>query len=431
MFGHLFSTRDKKPERDDETHRITPEIEDDRVASASIKAESDRDVALPGEKVFFPKIEPLKELLPVKEKIAGDYKIGDLFKIMHEIKASELYIGPDAPPYFRINGMTLKTDLDILSPDNCRELLCQVCSEEEIEDLEASGEIEFTFEVNDLSRFKINIFKQLNGYGGNFKKIPLRLQSYKNLNLSPIVSKIALYNRGLVIITGPSGSGKSSTMGAIIELINKQRNALIMTVENPVEFIHESKSSIVIHREIGTNVFSYKEALQSILKEDPDVVFIGGELDGPEIVEMALKAAEMGSLVFCLMHLTTSSRAIRRLLNFFPEEHMPLIAARLSTNLKAIIAQQLATGIDNKSLYVATEIMLNSAEIAELIRRGKIDRIDEVIAKSKYMGMQSMEGSIRDLFDQRVISVATAQGLGCDPSYLYPTGELKAPDVED
>ena len=308
MFGRLFSTRDdKKPDIDEPSARITKELDRSDIDGADIDVTVNEAIRpFPEAVTGIPKIRVIKELFPVKENLPDDYKIGDLFKAMVDMKASELYISSESPPYFSVNGRTVKTDLDVLQEDRCRELLCQVCSEEELEDLEASGEIEFTFEVKDLSRFRINIFKQVNGLGGIFKKLPFHIRGYKNLNLPPIVSKIALYNRGIVIVTGPSCSGKSSTMASIIDLINKSRDALIMTVEKPVEFIHNNKKSIVINREIGTNVFSYKEALQAVLKEDPDVVFIGGELDSAEIAELALKTAEMGTLVFCCMHLNGS-----------------------------------------------------------------------------------------------------------------------------
>ena len=424
MFGRLFSGREKKPDKE-EFSTISQEMEDgssvemsaeiETVVSQEIEDDSSLHIAteLTDEKETLHKVEITKKLLPLGEKLVKDYKIGDLFRVMQDVLASDLYLNSNAPPYFRIGGLVQKSDLRPLSVKKTRALLWQVCSEDEIEDLEASGAVEFTFEVNDLSRFRINIFKENNGYGGVFKKIPLQIQTFRNLSLPPIAKKIALYNRGLIIISGPSRSGKSNTIASIIDLINEERNALVMTIENPVEFIHESKNSIVIHREIGTNVFSYEDALEAILKEDPDVIFIGRDLNSPEIINLALKSAERGALVFGCLHLNSSQKVLKRLLSFFPSNRTRQLAKRLSAVLRAIIVQQLLPKSDSSGLCLAVELLLNSPEIAELIRNRKLDEIKPVLEKNKAIGMQSMESSIAELLEYEIISPEIAEEGGC------------------
>lgn len=412
MFGRLFSSREEK--KDIQEERVL-DVKEPMVTRPSVLEATRLFLSETGDK--FNLLGTKKDVLSIKGELPEDYNIEVLLNTIINMGASELYLYSEASPYIRRHGIILKADLAPLSTDKCEELISQVCSEEEFEDLDVSGEIDFIYELKELSRFRISISKRNNGLGCHFKRIPFQIQTFQNLNLPPIMGRVALYKRGLVLITGPSKSGKSTTMASVIDYINEKKKSLIITIEDPVEFLHNNKKSIVIHREIGTNVFSYKEALQAIIKEDPDVVYIAGDLQDAETAELALRAAEMGSLVFSNLHLDSACKAIKRIVNFFPPERFQEIAARLSIALKAIICQHLIPKPEEEGSTLVPEILLNSKEISDLIRRGDLENINSLMSKSRKMGMQTMNDALIDMVEYKMISPEVAKYMGCSQTY--------------
>ncbi|HPZ10295.1 MAG TPA: ATPase, T2SS/T4P/T4SS family, partial [Candidatus Eremiobacteraeota bacterium] len=374
MLGRLFTgkeknDKEKKTEEQEESvdiFRKTRSTQTKTKRLTGLEIEKDRIISDAIHKV--PKSRKVKDIEIVKTNITGSFNIEDLLEAMSQIQTSELYINPGISPCFRLYGELVKSDMEALAEEECKELLYQACTEEQIEDLETSGEVSFSFKLKEKERFRVSISKEFNGFGGVFKRIPSEI-----IPLSPALDPLTHYKRGLVIISGPSDSGKSTTAASIIEYINQNREELIITIENPVEFIYENKKSIIIQREIGTNVYSSKEALQSALRENPDVIFIGAELRDMDNILLTLKAAEMGSLVLCVLHMDNAMNSIKKILSFFPPDKSPQMAKRLSSVLKAIISHKLIPKQDKKGQCLAMEIMFNSREISDLINKGNID----------------------------------------------------------
>ncbi len=420
MLGRLFTGKEKngkekKLENEYEEHGKSHRKSRTPAVSHTKKLPAitlDSEIKVQPEKPKRQRTQKSKDIEVIKTDITGDYTIEQLLDVTGKLDISDLYINAECPPCFRLYDQMMKSDLDIISEDKVKEMLYQICTEEQIEDLETSGEVRFPLQLNETGRYRVSICKQNNGYGSVFKRIASKIPSFEELNLPEILKDIALYNRGLVIITGPSKSGKSTTMASIIDYINENRKKLIVTIENPVEYIFENKNSIVIQREIGTNVYSYKEALQAILQEEPDVLFIGEEISDRESLLMALKAVEMGSLVFCFLSNNNCHKAIKRILNFFPKIKRQEIIRRLPAALKAVIAQKLILKQDKKGQILATEIMLNTMEITELIRTDRTGEIYSFMSEARVKGMKTMNDSLYELVKEQLISQDTAKEAG-------------------
>lgn len=420
MLGRLFTGKEKngkekKIEKEYEEYSKTHRKPRTPAISHTKKLPSltlDSEIKVQPEKPKRQRSQKSKDIEVIKTDIAGDYTVEQLLDLTGRLDISDLYINPECPPCFRHYDQMMKSDLDIISEDKVKEMLYQICTEEQIEDLETSGEVRFSLQLNEDSRYRVSICKQNNGYGSVFKRISSKISSFEELNLPEILKDIALYNRGLVIITGPSKSGKSTTMASIIDYINENRKKLIVTIENPVEYTFENKNSIVIQREIGTNVYSYREGLQSILQEEPDVLFIGEELSDRESILMVLKAVEMGSLVFCFLNNSDSRKAIKKILNFFPKAKRQEITRRLCAALKAVIAQKLILKQDKKGQILATEILLNTMEITELIKTDRTGEIYSFMSEVSVRGMKTMNDSIYELVKEQLISQDTAKEAG-------------------
>jgi twitching motility protein PilT len=423
MLGRLFTGKEKngKEKKLEKEYEEPGKIHRKPRASAITHTKKlpgltvDSEIKVLPEKPKRQKSQKTKDIEIIKTDISGDYTIEQLLDVINKFEISDLYINPECPPYFRLYDQMMKSDLDILSEDKVKEMLYQICTEEQIEDLETSGEVRFSLQLNGESRYRVSICKQNNGYGSVFRRIASKIPSFEELNLPEILKTIAIYNRGLVIITGHSKNGKTTTMASIIDYINEKRKKLIITIENPVEYMFDNKNSIVIQREIGTNVYSYKEALQAVLKEEPDVLFIGEEISDREHILMALKAVEMGSLVFCFLNNNSSLKAIKKILNFFPSVKRQEITRRLFAALKAVIVQKLILKQDKKGQILATEIMLNTMEITELIKTDRIGEIYSFMSEGRVKGMKTMNDSIYEMVKEHLISQDTAKEAGFMP----------------
>lgn len=269
--------------------------------------------------------------------------------------------------------------------------------------LNERGNIDFSYELPDISRFRVNVFKHVHGLGAVFRSIPSEIQTLDQLGMPPVLKHLGRQNHGLILVTGPTGSGKSTTLASMIDFINNERQGHIITVEDPIEFVHRDKNSMVSQREVGHHTKSFASALRSALREDPNVILVG-EMRDLETIHLAVTAAEMGILVLGTLHTNGAAAAVDRIINVFPPGEEPYIRTMLSTSLVGVVSQQLARTADRRRRVAALEILINNPAVANIIREGKSEQLDNVIQSGALQGMQSLDTSLRRLVDAKIIS---------------------------
>src|SRR6267154_1043135 len=325
-------------------------------------------------------------------------KIDAFFNLMFEQKASDLHMASGNPPMLRINGELQRVDYPPLESDSLKTMLYEIAPDYKIKQFEETGDVDFGYEIPKISRFRVNFFNQKNGIGAVFRQIPSRVLSFEDFEkfeapLPAVFKKFAMLHRGLVVVTGPTGSGKSTTLAAMVDYANKNRRDHCITVEDPIEFVHESKSSLINHREVGIHTKSFAAALRGALREDPDILLVG-EMRDLETIELALTAASTGHLVFGTLHTSSASKTVDRMIDVFPAEQQNKIRATLSEALRGIVAQSLFRRIDKKGRVAAMEILVFTTAIANLVREGKTHQIPGMIQVGKKMGNQPLDDSI-------------------------------------
>ncbi len=330
-------------------------------------------------------------------------KIDSLFNYMIEQDASDLHLCTGSRPKLRKHGELMETEHDVLTADSIQELLFEIASNEQQEVFNQTKDLDFAYEIPKVARFRANYFEQKYGMGAVFRVIPSKILSIEDLKLPEQILKLTQLSRGLVLVTGPTGSGKSTTLAAIIDYINKNRKDHILTVEDPIEFVHQSKGCLVNHREVGTHTKSFSSALRAALREDPDVILVG-EMRDLETIELAITAAETGHLVFGTLHTSSAAKTIDRLIDAFPAGQQAQIRTMLSESLKGVICQQLFKRTDQPGRLAALEILFCKAAVANLIREAKIHMITSVMQTSKGEGMQLMDQAIMDFLMKKMIS---------------------------
>ncbi len=318
-------------------------------------------------------------------------------------KGSDLHLIAGNPPRLRLHGETHTVKYRELSSKETRELLFEIMTTEQREEYTKKQGLDFSYDVPGLSRFRVNAFEHLNGTGIVFRVIPSDIQSLQQLGLPPILKNLARQRKGLILVTGPTGSGKSTTLAAMIDFINNQRRGHILTIEDPVEFLHTNKKCLVSQREIGSHTRNFASALHSALREDPDVILVG-EMRDLETIHLALTAAEMGILVMATLHTSSAASSIERIINAFPPGEEPYVRTMLSTSLCGVISQQLVRTADNRSRIAAIEIMINNAAVSNIIREGKTEQLDNVIQGGAMQGMQLMDTALKRLVEAKKIS---------------------------
>ena len=333
--------------------------------------------------------------------------IFDLLGIAVKSKASDLHLSAGLPPMIRLHGDVQQLDLPALNQHALEAMLNRLMSDEQRELLETTLECDFSFEVPDLARFRANMFYQSRGTSAVFRVIPSQVQSLDALNAPAIFRSIAENSHGLVLVTGATGSGKSTTLAAMIDYINSHQSAHILTLEDPIEFLHESKSSLIHQREIGRHTVSYSQALRSALREDPDVILVG-EMRDLESIRLALTAAETGHLVLATLHTSSAAKTIDRVVDVFPAGEKEMVRAMLSESLRAVIAQTLCKTNHGESRVAAYEILLGTPAIRHLIRENKVAQIYSAIQTGHSMGMQTLDQHLRLLVDQQKIKLEEA-----------------------
>lgn len=321
--------------------------------------------------------------------------------------ASDVHLTPAAPPILRINGELEALGYPLLRPQDIEDMLFPVLDEYQIQVLKDTWELDFSYSISGVSRFRCNVMKQRGSLAVNMRVVPYFAPDIDSLGLPPVVKDLCFLPRGLVLITGPTGSGKSTTLAAMINVINRNRRLNIVTIEDPIEFLHKNDKSIVKQREVGSDTHSYSEALRHVLRHDPDVILIG-EMRDLESVEIALQAAETGHLVLSTLHTLNAPLTVRRIVDIFQDYLRPQIAQQLAGSLQAVIAQQLLPRADGKGRVLACEVMLATPAVRNLIRDFKEHQLYNVIQTNRGMGMQTMDQALADLYLSGLITRETA-----------------------
>lgn len=321
-------------------------------------------------------------------------------------KSSDLHISSGLPPMIRVDGDLRKINLPDLDHKTVISIIYGIMSDKQRKDFEEFLEIDFSFEIANLARFRVNAFNQGRGAAAVFRIIPSTILSMEKLNLPPIFKEMSSFSRGLVLVTGPTGSGKSTTLAAMIDYINSSRYEHILTIEDPVEFIHQSKKCLVNQREVHKDTLSFNDALRSALREDPDVILVG-ELRDLETIRLALTAAETGHLVFGTLHTNSATKTINRIIDVFPSEEKVMVRSMLSESLQAVIAQSLLKRHGGGRI-AAFEIMICTGAIRNLIREDKVAQMYSFIQTGQAKGMQTLDQHLTDLVDKNIISTHIA-----------------------
>jgi twitching motility protein PilT len=314
-----------------------------------------------------------------------------------EKNASDIHLVPGDPPIFRLNREMVKQDMPVLKPDNLKELLPQVIKPHQIEALKKDLELDFSYSIPHVARFRGNIMFQRGTLAMALRVVPYEIPQLDDLGILPGVRDLCFLPRGLVLVTGPTGSGKSTTLAAMIDIINKERKLNILTVEDPIEFLHSHKQSSVKQREVGFDTRSFPNALRHMLRHDPDVILIG-EMRDLESIAIALTAAETGHLVFSTLHTQTAPLTINRIVDVFAEHQRNQIRQQLSSSMQAVLSQQLIPNIQGDGRILALEFLKTSAAVRNLIREGKEHQLYSVMQASHATGMRTMDQSLVELF---------------------------------
>ncbi len=347
--------------------------------------------------------------------------IEELLERMVKDGGSDLHISSNLPPVARIDGNLKRYDMPPLTPDEVENLLFPMLTNEQRRRLEQDWELDFSYGIQGVSRFRVNFYKDKGNYAAAFRTITEVVPSFEQLGLPDIVRKTAEKPRGLILVTGPTGSGKSTTLAAMIDYINTTRSHHILTIEDPIEFIHTSKQSIIHQRELGMDTRSFSNALRAALREDPDIILVG-EMRDHETIALALTAAETGHLVFGTLHTSSASQTVDRIIDVFPEGQQQQIRVQLANSLVAVFAQTLLPRLQpngmKKGRVMAQEIMLVTPAISNLIRESKAAQIYSTIQMNQGVGMQTLEMSLAELHKAGKITLEDAMSRSSRPDEL-------------
>jgi twitching motility protein PilT len=345
-------------------------------------------------------------------------KIDAFFNLMFEQKASDLHMATGNPPMLRINGELQRVDYPPLENDSLKSMLYEIAPDYKIKQFEETGDVDFGYEIPNISRFRVNFYNERKGIGAAFRQIPSRVLTFEDFEkldvpLPPVLKKFTMFSRGLVVVTGPTGSGKSTTLAAMVDYANRNRKDHIITLEDPIEFVHESKSCLVCHREVGVHTKSFASGLRGALREDPDIILVG-EMRDLETIELAITAAATGHLVFGTLHTQSASKTVDRIIDVFPADQQNKIRQTLSEALKGVVAQTLFKRTDKKGRLAAFEILLFNTAVANLVREGKTHQIPGMIQVGKKWGNQPMDDHIMEHVRMKRISPEDAYDKALD-----------------
>jgi twitching motility protein PilT len=355
---------------------------------------------------------------PGTEPAATTYTIDDLLETMVALGASDLHVAVGSHPVIRLNGSLDRLEqFPRLSADDTQRLLYRILSTEQQKHLEINRQIDVSYSIPGLARFRVNVYFQRESLGGAFRMIPAELKTLEDLGLPPQLHELSKKPRGLVLVTGPTGSGKSTTLAAVVDEINRTRDDHIMTIEDPIEFLHRHKRCIVNQREIGPDAVSFADALRGALRQDPDVILLG-EMRDLETISTAITAAETGHLVFATLHTQDAPSTIDRLIDVFPAAQQEQIRVQLAATIQGIVTQTLLPTVDGKGRVAALEILLPDDAVRNLIRQAKVEQIYSVMQTNTGRGMQTLEQALVDLITRGIITQEVAMSRSSRPDQL-------------
>jgi len=329
--------------------------------------------------------------------------IDDFLRSMHMRKGSDLHVVAGDPPRMRVHGDLITLDNNRLDPEELKAELFGIMSEASLHQFDVHDSADFAHAIADVARFRVNVFRHLNGIGAVFRGIPSKALTLEELRMPKALHELATATRGLILVTGKTGSGKSTTLAGVIDAINSRLKGHILTIEDPIEFVHQRKLCLMSQREVGIHSPSFADALHSALREDPDAILVG-ELRDLETMSIAMTAAEMGVLVMGTLHTNGAAATIDRVVNIFPSDKQDHVRNMLSTSLRGVVSQQLLKRKDGTGRVAALEILINTSAAANLIRQGKLEQLENVMQSSGREGMCTMDGSLKKLLDEGMIS---------------------------
>ncbi len=335
--------------------------------------------------------------------------ISDLLAFSVKNKASDLHLSAGLPPMIRVHGDVRKINVPAMDHTQVHDMVYDIMNDGQRKVYEETLECDFSFEIPNLARFRVNAFNHNRGSGAVFRTIPSKILTLEQLNCPPIFKEIADTPRGIVLVTGPTGSGKSTTLAAMVDYINENEMGHILTVEDPIEFVHTSKKCLINQREVGPHTLSFQNALRSALREDPDVILVG-EMRDLETIRLALTAAETGHLVFGTLHTSSAAKTVDRIVDVFPAAEKDMVRSMLSESLRAVISQTLCKTKDEQGRVAAHEIMIGTPAIRNLIRENKVAQMYSAIQTGQNIGMQTLDQNLQDLVRRNVISANEARG---------------------
>jgi twitching motility protein PilT len=342
-------------------------------------------------------------------------QIDGFFKLMNDEGASDLHMVAGQQPLLRIRGDMERVKFKKMGNEELRAMLYEICPEEKIKLFEETGDIDFGYEIPGLARYRCNYFQQKYGIGAVFREIPSEIMTVEQLGLPSVIARLAHLPKGLVLVTGPTGSGKSTTLAAIVDECNKNRKDHILTIEDPIEFVHKSQKCIINHREVGSHTKSFSAALRGALREDPDIIMVG-EMRDLETISLAMEAAMTGHLVFGTLHTINAMKTVDRIIEIFPATQQGQVRSTLADALKAVVSQTLFKRVDIKGRCAALEILIATPAVRNLIREGKTFQILSTMQTGKKYGMQTLDDAIMVLLDKKMI----------DPNDAYSNAVEKA-----
>ena len=343
-------------------------------------------------------------------------KIDKLFRLLKERKGSDLHISVGAPPLIRMSGDLTPVSNSLLPPEETKKLLYEIMTPFLQQNFEETKEIDFAYALEGVGRFRANVFMQKRGIAAVFRIIPEKILSVEDLKCPPQILNFAKMHRGLILCTGPTGSGKSTTLAALIDYINNTRAEHIITVEDPIEFVHPNKKCLINQRELNAHTDSFAAALKSALRQDPDVILVG-EMRDLETIQLAMTAAETGHLVFGTLHTNSAAKTVDRIIDVFPSGQQGQVRAMLSESLKGVMAQSLLKKVGGGRV-AAIEILVGVPAISNLIREGKTFQIPSVLQTSKNEGMQTLDMALMDLYKKKLISAEDCIGYSFDKKVM-------------
>ena len=361
-------------------------------------------------------------------------KVDELLRLTKQQDASDLHLAAGAAPYLRTHGEMVKLNYRGVAPEVCHGLIFEILNERQKESFLENSELDFSYPLEGVGRFRVNVFNQRNGIGAVFRLIPEQIQTVEELGLPEQLLDLIDVSEGLIIVTGPTGSGKSTTLAALVHEINTSQRAHIITIEDPIEFVHHNQQSLINQREVGTHTETFDNALRAALREDPDIILVG-EMRDLETISLALTAAETGHLVLATLHTNSAIKTVDRIIDVFPQGQQAQIRVMLSESLRGVVAQSLLPRADGQGRVAAVELLVNVPAVSNLIREGKTFQIPSVMQTGRAQGMITFEGAINDLMREGLLSKEDGNAFlrrryhGGGPASSYNSGSSKSRNI--